>query len=503
MFELKDLKELGKDFRVLYVEDDISIQSSMVKYLDKFFLKIVTANDGEEGLLAYEKERYDIVITDLSMPKMNGLDMLREIKKINKEQAVLITTAHSEADYMFETIKIGIDGYIIKPFDYEQLNQELYKIADRLKKAQENEQYKNYLKDMVEEKTFELTNLIKTGNDNYEKTIYSMVKMIEDRDSYTAGHSKRVAQYCQKIAQHMGYSETECTKLYQAGILHDIGKVTTPDSVLLNPKELSPLEYKLIQKHVEVSFKLISSIPMLNDLSEIVYSHHEQYNGKGYPRGLSSHEIDPLAAIMILADAFDAMTTNRIYKAHKSIPEAIEELIKLKSIQFHPEVVDSAVIVLKDITLDNSINQLPKTELEEERFSYFYKDTLGDFYNQNYLDVVLMKNSYEKKFKYIEAFFIENFNYYNKKYGWNKGNELLNDFATLLKDFFKTSFVFRMFGDDFIVVSIQKHDLKGLKNLIDKIIGNSDIECHLNSIDLSKVNIENTSHIENVCNMEW
>lgn len=500
MIDLKDLQELTTNFKVLYVEDNIPLQKSMSTYLSNFFLEVVTANDGEEGLLAYKKEKFDIVITDLSMPKMNGLEMLKEIKDINNEQATLITTAHNESDYIFEAIKLGTDGYVIKPIDYQQFNQELYKIANRLKKFQENEQYKSHLKEMVEQKTLELSHMMKIRSDNYEKTLLSMVEMIEDRDTYTAGHSKRVAQYSKKIAELMGYSEEECTRLYQAGILHDIGKVATPDSVLLNPKNLNDIEYRLIQKHVEISFKILSSIPMFYDLADIVYSHHEMHNGEGYPRGLSADEIDPLAHIMIVADAFDAMTTSRIYKARKSTTEAIEELINLKSIQFHPKVVDNAVIVLKEITIDENINQLPKTELEEERFAYFYKDTLGDFYNQHYLDVVLMKNSYENKFKYIEAFFLENFSSYNKKHNWSKGDELLHDFAITLKDFFKDSLVFRILGDDYIVLSTEKQDLEGLQVLIDEIIKESDIECYSKSIDLSEVTIDNTSEIEKLYN---
>ena len=501
MLDLNTLKEFAKNFRILYVEDDSSIQLSMSKYLSKFFLEVVTANDGLEGLITYEKATFDIIITDLAMPNMDGLKMIKKIKEINEEQAILITTAYSSSDDMFKAIKLGVDGYVIKPFDNEQLNQELYKITNRLKKFRENEQYKTSLKEMVEQKTSELSDLMKIRSDNYKKTLLSMVEIIESRDTYTAGHSKRVAEYSQKIAQAMGYSKQECKKIYQAGILHDIGKIATPDAVLLNPKKLSDNEYRLIQEHVKVSFKFLSSIPMFNDLAEIVYAHHERFDGKGYPRGLSADEINPLSQIMIITDAFDAMTTNRIYKARKSIPEAIEELIILKSIQFNPEVVDKAIIVLKGIIIDDNIDQLPKTELEEERFAYFYKDMLGDFYNQTYLDVVLMKNSYENKFKYIEAFFLENFSSYNKKYGWIKGDKLLGDFAILLKDFFKDSLVFRVFGDDFIVICTQKQKLDGLEILIDEIIKESDIKCYLKSIDLSKVSINNTSEIEEVYNI--
>ena len=118
-------------------------------------------------------------------------------------------------------------------------------------------------------------------------------------------------------------------KIYQAGILHDIGKIATPDVILLNPQILNKLEYKLIQEHVKVGYRLLVNIPMFQDLAEIIHSHHERYNGTGYPRGLKGDEINPLARIMIVADAFDAMTTNRIYKGRKNLTEALDELIKI------------------------------------------------------------------------------------------------------------------------------------------------------------------------------
>lgn len=408
MIDIKALKAITQTFKVLYAEDDLSIQGSMSAYLKKLFAHVEIANDGLEGLEKYKEQNFDIVITDLSMPKMSGLDMLGKIRELNENQAILITSAHSESSYMMGAIKLGIDGYIIKPFDYDQLNYEIYKIAEKLKKYAENEEYKKHLREMVEEKTSEIKQMMEYQSQNYEQTLVSMVEMIEERDTYTAGHSKRVASYSKKIAQHMGLSEEECTKIYQAGILHDIGKVATPDSVLLNPKELNEIEYKLIQEHVEVGFKLLSHIPMFEPLAEIIHSHHERYDGNGYPKGLKADEIPLLSRIMTVADSFDAMTTSRIYKARKNVEEAIKEINALKSKQFHPVVVDSAVAVLKEVKIDENISQIPKTQLEEERFAYFYKDRLSNVYNQNYLEVVLMKNAYEKEFKYLDMFLLNN-----------------------------------------------------------------------------------------------
>jgi len=325
-----------------------------------------------------------------------------------------------------------------------------------------------------------------------------MIEMIEKRDTYTAGHSKRVALYSQMIAQEMGYNEDECKMIHQAGILHDVGKIGTPDAVLLNPNKLNEIEYKLIQEHVEVSYKLLKGVPMFEPLAEIVYSHHERYDGKGYPRGLKADEITPFARIMIVADAFDAMTTNRIYKARKSVSAALAELVELSKKQFHPEVVEKAIIALKDIEIDNEISQLPKTKLEEERFAYFYKDTLSEAHNHNYLDVILMKNSYNLEFSNMELFFLNNFSKYNKENGWQEGDKILRDFANTLCENLSDSLVFRAFGDDFVVMSKEKLNLDNVKSMLDEIVSNNGLSYRVKSIDLREVKIDKSVQIENV-----
>ncbi len=460
---IKELKNLCSDLNVLYVEDDIGIQKTMSKYLKKLFLSVTLASDGKEGLSFAKADKFDLIITDLSMPKMNGSDMIKAIREFNTKVPIVITTAHVDSDYLLEAIKAHVDGYIVKPFDYELLNGELYKVAEKIVKFRENFSYKHHLQDLLEKQTQEL-------EENYIKTIYSMIDLIEERDSYTAGHSKRVAFYCMLIAKEMHYSEDEVTLLHQAATLHDIGKIETPDSVLLNPNKLNDIEYTLIQEHVSVSYKFLNAIPMFQNLAEIVYEHHERYDGSGYPNGIKGDEIHPLARILILCDAFDAMTTNRIYKGHKNVSEALEELRLLSAKQFDPEVVTAALVALKDIVIEENINQLPKTKLEEERFAYFYRDTLSEIYNQSYLDVVLAKNLYSHDFHHLILFLIHGFSKFNEEKGWSSGDSVLHEFAQTLETHFDEALAFRVFGDDFVLLSKEKLDISGMKKVLDKLM---------------------------------
>lgn len=310
MIDVIKLKELSKNFKVLYVEDDEMLRDSLASYFEKLFKEVVSAKDGKEGLELYKKGVFDIVITDIQMPNLNGIEMAEKIKELNHEQEILIVSAYTEIEYFIKSIKIGVSGYIIKPIDYAQMNEELYKLVNKLKKFKENETYKNHLEELIAKG-------IKEKIENYQKTLFALVDMIEERDTYTGGHSQRVAKYSVMIAKEMGCAEKEREKLHQAGILHDIGKISTPDSVLLKPGKLNDIEYKLIQEHVKVGYGMLSKIPMYKELAEIIHHHHERYDGKGYPDGLRGDEIPLLSRIMIVADAFDAMTTNRIYKTRK------------------------------------------------------------------------------------------------------------------------------------------------------------------------------------------
>jgi len=496
MVNLKLLKTIAQHLSVLYVEDDLEIQEEMFAYLSRFFKKIHKASDGVEGLKLYNSEKFDIIITDLSMPNMNGIEMLEKIRANNPQQEVLITSAHTEAEYMINAIKIGVDGYILKPFDYEQLNYELFKIVEKINKYRENEEYKSYLQRMVNQKTSELKTIISFQKYNYDKTLLSMVEMIEDRDTYTAGHSQRVAHYSKMIAQEMEYSKDDCQKVFQAGILHDIGKIATPDVVLLNPQKLNDIEYKLIQEHVEVGYKLLSNIPMFEDLADIVHDHHERSDGSGYPRKVLEAEIHPLARIMAIADTFDAMTTNRIYKGRKSVAEALEEIVSLGGTLYAKDAVKAAQKVLKNVKIDEDIDQLPHTDLEKERFSYFYKDMLTNLYNSKYLELTLVRNSFEKKYKYIHLFLLKNFTEYNKHNGWKSGNDMLQNVTNILTENSGDSSIFRVFGDDFLILSKEKNSQEKVKNLLDALLKNSCAHCELVTFDLQSVNITRVDELE-------
>jgi diguanylate cyclase (GGDEF)-like protein/putative nucleotidyltransferase with HDIG domain len=308
----------------------------------------------------------------------------------------------------------------------------------------------------------------------YEEYIYGLVSVVEKRDTYTAGHSSRVAHYAEMIARHMGFSEEDCHLLHRAGMLHDIGKVAIPDSVFLKPSALTTEEYKLIQEHVNMSYEMLKNISIFDEIKEIVRDHHEHYDGSGYPRGLLGKDTPMLAQILTLADSFDAITTDRIYKGRKSVKEALEEIKKCSGKQFNPKVVDSALVVLKDVILEDNHHQFPQTLLEKERFSYFYKDALTDLYNEEYirLDIKNIQDSPE-----VAWLALHKFHKYNKTHGWNLGDKVLQELANIIKQKCKTSLqVYRFHGDNFLILLHNTQEYETLKTYIDDVLKGKEIE---------------------------
>ena len=332
---------------------------------------------------------------------------------------------------------------------------------------------------------------------DYEEHIFSLVNIIEKRDSYTAGHTQRVAEYSVKVAKEMGFSQMKQDEIYKASILHDIGKISTPDSILLKPGKLNDLEYEIIKEHSEVGYGLLKNVEIYKDIAEIMRHHHERYDGKGYPQGLRGNETPLLSQIMIVTDAFDAMTTNRIYKPKKSVAEAIDELKELSSKQFNPKVVQAAVIALKDIEIEDTITQQPKTKMEKERFSYFYRDQVSGVYNKEYLELVLAYNGSRKlNVTCLNAIYLNNFSQYNKKYGWDRGDIFLKEFAQTIHHIDKEAFVFRIYGDDFIILSRKHCDIQEFVPRLEELLVDTGITAKYKHHDMDDTHIMTLAELD-------
>jgi len=291
----------------------------------------------------------------------------------------------------------------------------------------------------------------------YEESMYALVNMMEKRDSYTAGHSKRVAEYSKMLVLGLGYSFDDADFIYKAGMLHDIGKIEIPDAVLLKPEKLSAEEYSLIKYHSKASFELLKHEPF-KVLSKVVLHHHEHYNGRGYPDGLIGEHIPFFSQIIAVADSFDAMTTNRAYRKSMTKTEALAILEEESGKQFNPRIVKVALKAFEQVCIPEDTTQMPKDLLEEMRFSYYFRDQLTGYYNINYLKF-MFAHADDKRVKMfcIDHLNCVNFSLYNKKYGWKKGDEFLTLIAKTIESIYPKAIIIRAYSHNFLVLHVDEH----------------------------------------------
>ncbi|MGB3962209.1 MAG: response regulator, partial [Sulfurimonas sp.] len=188
MVSLKELKQLSCGLKILYVEDDAKLREIVADHLKIIFDSVSVAQDGGTGLKAFHEASYDLIITDIQMPNLGGLEMVEIIKKSKPNQEIIITTAYSEISYFMDAIRLEVSGYIIKPIDFEQMKQTLFRIVEKIVKYRENSRYKLHLEEMVNEEIAKNRYLEEEKIKNYEETLLALVDMVERRDTYTAGH---------------------------------------------------------------------------------------------------------------------------------------------------------------------------------------------------------------------------------------------------------------------------------------------------------------------------
>lgn len=347
---------------------------------------------------------------------------------------------------------------------------------------------------ILEKKTLQLRAKEIEKIENYQSMISLVIDLIDKRDSYTAGHSQRVSHYCEMIAKAMYQDESLVNKVKEAAVLHDVGKIAIPDSILLKPGQLTPVEKELINYHLMAGYELLSKVDMYKELAEIMRHHHERYDGYGYPDGLAAEAIPPLSRIMIVADAFDAMTTDRIYKARKSVDEALKEIERLKGTQFDPEVANAAITVLRQITI-NASDQFPKTAMEEERFAYYLKDQLTGLNNHWALESILNINQHTREFRFATVIALENLMNLNRRDGWHSGDILLEQFSALLKNLYNRHHIYRIFGDTFVILSSEFLDLSP-ESLNAVNLDKTEVTLRITAIHLIEDKIDSISKLE-------
>jgi len=295
------------------------------------------------------------------------------------------------------------------------------------------------------------------------------------KDPYTSSHCKRVAMYATHIGEAMGLENEMVRQLHDIGLLHDVGKLITPDAILLKPHKYRGCEFTIMKNHASDGARILTPLVTLAHYNTVIRHHHE-------PDGIKGSEIPFLARIISVADAFDAMTTNRIYRVSRTAEEAVEELIRCSGTQFDPHVVSSASDALLHFEEEVHIAQHPKNYIDEERFAYYFKDILTGFYTSEYLSFFLQHN--EEPFRCCYFIQLHHMKEYNVTQGWRKGDELLKELALRLRIFFDSTHIFRLFGDDFVVLNSEHKAINETEVLQKLLAGFPEVDITLKHFDL-------------------
>ena len=336
-----------KKGKIVIVDDEKSVRDSIKMILkDNYDLSIFT--QGEEVLKAFQPDVADVALLDIKMPGMSGLDLLKKLKKIDEDLEVIMITGYGTLASATEAMRNGASAYINKPFNKDELLDVVEeKVKRRIKKKKEKTKLVELkgVKKSLEERT----------KNFYSSTVGSLLAAINAKDGYISVHSEQVARYALMILEACPFiklsPEEKNTFRYLAS-LHDIGKIGIPESILSKEGKLNAKEWRIIKKHPSIGVSIISPImnPVTNlkDYMCIVQDHHEQYNGKGYPKGKKGKEIPLFACILSIADAYHAMRSDRPYRKALSKKEALENLRKERGNQFNPKILDIAIKVLEN-----------------------------------------------------------------------------------------------------------------------------------------------------------
>lgn len=328
---------------ILIVDDEPSICTVICDYLRLQGYNCASANAVDSALhILQTVSGIDCILSDIKMPGRTGIDLLKEVKHNWPEMAVILFTGNAEIHTAVASMQEGAYDFILKPI---QLKQVIHSITNALEKKRMKLELRNYQKNL-EKLVLERTNQIKEAMQMLEvshlDTINRLCQAAEYRDDETGYHVLRISKYCEVLSRAAGLSEEETWLLSKASPLHDIGKIGIPDSILLKPGRLTAEEFEVMKKHAEIGGHILKNANsrVLQVAETVANSHHEKWDGSGYPRGLAGEEIPLMGRITAVADVFDALTMKRCYKPAFSLEASVNIITEGRGKHFDPRMVD-------------------------------------------------------------------------------------------------------------------------------------------------------------------
>jgi putative nucleotidyltransferase with HDIG domain len=326
--------------RILIVDDEIEITEILADLLSEYY-ECLRAGSAEEALVRLREGEFQLVISDITMPGMSGLEMIPHVKQLSPDTVVVMISGMQTVESAIGALRLGAFDYLMKPFDLRQVEAVVKRALEHHDLVVAKQRYENHLEELVEQRTAELDRALNSLEGSYRSTLKALTAALETRDSETHGHSERVVTYSLRLGREYGLNSAEMKSLEFGSLLHDIGKIGVPDSILRKPAKLTEEEWVRMREHPLHGQQILRGIEFLQGAARVVAQHHEKWDGTGYPLGLQKEEIDICARIFAVADAFDAITSDRVYRRGKSYEAAAQELDDWAGRQFDPKVVEA------------------------------------------------------------------------------------------------------------------------------------------------------------------
>ena len=335
---------MSDKYSILAVDDEpFNLDLIEASFIDYDNVQITNATNGQEALNYLSSMVFDVVLLDISMPVMDGIEVLKQIRSNEKlaQLPVLMVTANTEKER--ESIQLGASDFISKPYDIEIL------CARTLNYAKMNSYYKQIsnqketLEIQVEERTLQLQTALNLAKQTEYEISIRLGRASEFRDLETGGHIKRMSHYSKLLAKLCGLSDEECELVLYAAPLHDIGKVGIPDSILLKPGRFEGNEFEIMKQHAALGAKMLEGagqFPVLQAGHVIALEHHEKYDGSGYPSGKQGEDIHLYARIIAIADVFDALSSKRVYKESMDLEKVLDIMKADSGTHFDPKLIE-------------------------------------------------------------------------------------------------------------------------------------------------------------------
>ena len=338
---------------ILVVDDQLQNIELLEAHLVPAGYDVVRAANGEEALEKVAGNEIDLILLDIMMPGMDGFEVTRKVRHDDAHRLlpIILVTALKETEDRIKGIDAGCDDFISKPFDKHEL---LARVRSLLKVKAYNDLISNYQKELESEvarRTEELKQAFEKIKAASLETIYRLSKAAEYKDEDTGTHIKRMSHYSAAIARRMGLDDNTVETILYAAPMHDVGKIGIPDLILLKPAKLDPLEWEIMKQHTVIGAAILKgSDAAFIKLGEIIaQSHHEKWDGSGYPKGLKGQEIPIASRIVALADVFDALTTKRPYKEPIPVEKSLSMIKEGRGTHFDPDVIDAFFAIQDEI----------------------------------------------------------------------------------------------------------------------------------------------------------